>query len=151
MNTGLPRYCNKDIPVPRVLCHSLTEVTKVQGRVWNLIEITEVPGTGTKVLQNSQNFRLLWHGRTELTEVPGEYKNAVTLYPYPGYLWNGRTELTKVPGTGMNVVQNLQKFRVRVCMPYRTYLSSLSVDTWGKYPGYGSVRTLQNTLGNWAV
>ena len=51
----------------------------------NLTELTEVPGTGTEVLQNSQKFRVL----------------------------NGRTELTEVPGTGMNV-QKLQKFGVRV-------------------------------------
>ena len=30
-----------------------------------------------KVLQNSQKFKVLWHGRTELTEVTGRYKNAV--------------------------------------------------------------------------
>ena len=36
------------------------------------------------------------------------------LYPYPGYCGTGRTELTEVPGTGMNVIQNSQKFRVRV-------------------------------------
>ena len=35
-------------------------------------------------------------------------------YPYPGYLRRWRTELTEVPGTGMNVLHNLQKFRVRV-------------------------------------
>ena len=68
------------------------------------------------------------------------------LYPYPGYWWLGRTELPQVPGTGMNVVQNLQKFRVRVRMSYRTYRSSLQGNTLGKYPGFGSVRTLQNTL-----
>ena len=34
--------------------------------------------------------------------------------PYPGYCGHGRTELIEVPGTGMNVVQNFQKFRVRV-------------------------------------
>ena len=50
-------------------------------------ELTDVSGTGMKVLQNFQKFRVLWHGRKELTEVPG---------------------------TGMNVLQNLQKFRVRI-------------------------------------
>ena len=40
-------------------------------------ELTEVPGTGMKVLQNFQKYRALWHGPTELTEVPGRYKNAV--------------------------------------------------------------------------
>ena len=64
-----------------------------------------------KVLQNFQKFRVLWHGRTEFTEVPGRYKNAV---PVPRVLWHGRTDLTEAPGTGMNVVQNSQKFFVRV-------------------------------------
>ena len=40
-------------------------------------ELTEVPGTGIKPLQNSQKFRVLRHGRTELTEVPGRYNNVV--------------------------------------------------------------------------
>ena len=42
-----------------------------------LTELTEVPGTGIKVLQSLQNFRVLWHRRTELPEVPDMYKNAV--------------------------------------------------------------------------
>ena len=45
MNTGLPGYCNKGIPVPRVLCHNLTEVTKV-------------PGKGMGILQHLQKFRV---------------------------------------------------------------------------------------------
>ena len=78
-----------------------------------------------EVLQNSQKFRVrVWKSyRThrssgyrygslaELTEVPGRYTNVV---PVPRVLWHGRTELTEVSGTGMDVVQNLQKFRVRV-------------------------------------
>ena len=73
MNTGLPGYCKKDIPVPRVLCHSLTEVTQVTGK-------------GMGILQNLQKFRVYGYGsvteltevrRTELTEVPGRDENAV--------------------------------------------------------------------------
>ena len=64
-----------------------------------------------KVLQNFQQFRVLWHGRTELTEVPGRCKNAV---PVPRVLWHGRTDLIQIPGTAMKVVQNSQKFIVRV-------------------------------------
>ena len=41
-------------------------------------------------------------------------------YLYPGFCSTGRTELTEVPGTGMNVLQNSQKFRVRVWKSYRT-------------------------------
>ena len=73
-----------------------------------------------KVLQNFQKFRVLWDGRAELTEVLGRYKNAV---PVPRVLWHGRTDLIEVPGTGMNVVQNSQKFFVRVWMLYTTHRS----------------------------
>ena len=58
MNAGLPGYCNKGIPVPRVLCHSLTEVT-------------EVPGKGMGILQNLQIPGYRYGSVTELTEVPG--------------------------------------------------------------------------------
>ena len=66
-------------------------------------ELTEVSGTGMKVLQNLQKFRVLWRLRVELTEVPGRYRNAV---PVPRVLWHGRTDLTEAPDTGVNVVQN---------------------------------------------
>ena len=87
-------------------------------------ELTEVPGTVMYVLHNAQKFRVLWHWRTELIEVQGRYKNAA---PVPRVLWHGRTDLTEIPGTGMMVVQNSQKFSVRVWMLYRTHRS----------PGYG--------------
>ena len=78
-----------------------------------------------KVLQNSHNFRVLWHGRTELPEIPGRYKNAVPVprsrvfvaLAYRAYRSSGIgvkvvQNLTEVPGTGMNVLQNLKKFFV---------------------------------------
>ena len=122
MNTGLPGYCNKGIPVPRVLCHDLTEVT-------------EVPGKGMGIYSTCRSSGHGYGSVTELTEVPGFVARAYRthkfragikmLYPYPGYLWHGhrayrsfgygyecRTELTEIPGTGMNVLQNLQKFFV---------------------------------------
>ena len=99
MNTGLPGHCEKGIPVPRVLCHSLTEVT-------------EVPGNGMGILENLQKFRVGVRKCYRTHRSSGQVQEL--LYPYPRYLWHGRTELPKVPGTGMNVVQNLQKFRVRV-------------------------------------
>ena len=90
----------------------LPEVTEVPGKGTHgdLTELTEVPGTGTEVLQKSQKFRVLWHGRTALTEVPGRNKSAAHVprvsveRAYRAY--------RKVPGTGVNVLQNLQKFRV---------------------------------------
>ena len=36
------------------------------------------------------------------------------LYPYPGYCGQGRTGVPEVPGAGMNVVQKIQKFRIRI-------------------------------------
>ena len=45
MDTAIPGYGNEGIPVPRVLCHSLTGVT-------------EFPGKGTGILQNFQKFRV---------------------------------------------------------------------------------------------
>ena len=73
----------------------------------DLTELTEVPGTDTEVLQNSQKFRVLWHGRTELTKVPGRYKNAIPVprvfvarayraYRSSGYGYECPTELTEV-------------------------------------------------------
>ena len=76
------------------------------------------------MLQNSQKFRVLWHGRTELTEVPGRYKNAVSvprvfvalayrIYRSSGHGYESRTEeVTEVPGTVMNALQSLQRFFV---------------------------------------
>ena len=105
-------------------------------------ELEEVPGTGTKVLQNSQNFRVLWHRRTELTEVPGRYKNGVPVprvfvaragraYRSSGCGYICRSKLTEVPGTGMNVLQNFREVLCRLLpgvntpgmvlyVPYRT-------------------------------
>ena len=100
------------VPAPRVLWHGAYRTHRRSGYEYEChTELKEVPGTGMEVLQNFQTFRVFWHGRTELTEVPGRYKNAV---PVPRVLWHGRTDLTEVPGTGMNVVQNTQKFFVRV-------------------------------------
>ena len=39
----------------------------------SLAELTEVPGTGMEVLQNSQKFRVRHGSLTWLTEVPGRY------------------------------------------------------------------------------
>ena len=75
--------------------------------------------------RTSRSFGYGYGSVTKLTEVPGIVARAYrtyrssgrvqkVLYLYPGYCGTGRTELTEVPGTGMNVVQNSQKFRVRV-------------------------------------
>ena len=55
------------------------------------------------VLQNSQTFRALWHGRTELTEVPGGYKKCCARTP--GIVARGVQNSQKFPGTGMNALQ----------------------------------------------
>ena len=68
-----------------------------------LTELTEVPGTGVKVLQNSQHFRVLWHGRTKLPEVRGRYKHALPVprvFVAPAYRTSrsyGCESLTKLP------------------------------------------------------
>ena len=112
------------VPVPRVLWHGAYTAYRSPGYGYECpTEFTEVPGTGMRVLQNFQRFRVLWHGRTEFTEVAGRYENAV---PVPRVLWHGRTDLTEVPGTGMNVVQNSQKFFVRVWMLFRSHKSKSS-------------------------
>ena len=77
------------------------------------------------VLQNSKNFGYGYGSVTELPGVPGIVAQAYRthrisgrvqnmLYPYPGNCGTGLTELAEVPGTGLKVLQNLQKFRVRV-------------------------------------
>ena len=92
-------------PYPGVLLHGAYRAHRSSGYGYEChTELTEVPGTGMKVLQN-------WHGRTELPEVPGGYKNAV---PVPRALWNGGTDFTEVPSTGTNVAQNTHKFFVLV-------------------------------------
>ena len=73
-----PGYCAEGIPLPRVLCRRSYRTYRSSGYGYGcLTELTEVPGTGIKPLQNSQKFRVLWPGRTELTEVPVRYKNVV--------------------------------------------------------------------------
>ena len=87
--------------------------------------LAEVPGTGMNVIQNFQKFRIRVRksyrtsrssrycgtGVQNLQKFRAGWK---MLYPYPRYSWHWRTELTEVPGTGINALQNLQKFRVRV-------------------------------------
>ena len=99
------------VTVPRVLWDGTYRTYRSSGYGYECgTELPEVPGTGTKVLQNFQTFRVLWHGRTELTEVPGRYENAVPV-PQIFVALTYRTN-TELPGTGMNVLQNFQKFRV---------------------------------------
>ena len=124
MDTGLFGYCNRGLPVPRVLCHSLTE-------------LTEVPGKGMEIVQNFQKFRVRVRksyrtfrssgycgtGVQNSQKFRAGTKHAV---PVPRALWprmyrtsrssrygyECRTELPELPGTGMNVLRNLQKFFV---------------------------------------
>ena len=79
---------NRAVPVPRVLWHGAYGVYRSSGYGYECpTELTEVPGTGMKVSQNFQKFRVLWHGRIKLSEVPGRYENAV---PVPRVLSHGR-------------------------------------------------------------
>ena len=77
-SSGRVQKTKKAVPVPRVLWHRAYTTHRTSGHGnEKCTEKTEVPGTGTKVLQNFQKFRVLWHGRTEPTAVPGRYKNDV--------------------------------------------------------------------------
>ena len=67
-----------DVPVPRVLWLGSYRTHRSSGYGYkSLTELPEGPGADMEVLQNFQNFRVLWHGRTEFSEVPGRYKHAV--------------------------------------------------------------------------
>ena len=90
----------------------------------SLTELTQVPGTGMEVLQDSQKFgvgpRTLYsypyphpgivkgHTRT-----PGIVPRAYRTYTSSGYGYECRTELTAIPGTGNTPGMVL-------CVPYRT-------------------------------
>ena len=65
-----------------------------------VLELPEVSGTGSEMLQNSQKLRVLWHGRTVLTR--------------SGYGYECRTEHAEVRCVGMDGVYNSQKFRAPV-------------------------------------
>ena len=76
MNTGLPGHCNKGIPVPRVFCRGLTEVTRVPGKGRGILQNLQRFRVRVRKLYRSRKLRVLWRGRTELTEVAGMFKNA---------------------------------------------------------------------------
>ena len=73
-----------------------------------------------KVLQNFQEIRVLWHGRTYLTEVPGRYKNVVPVprvfvaLAYRAY----RKSYRSCRSSGYGYECPVQKFRVRVIPGY---------------------------------
>ena len=82
--------------VPRLCSVGFVDSGKGYG---SLAERPEVSGTSMDVLQNSQKFRVLWHG-------------AYRAYRSSGYGYECPTELTEVPGTGVRVLQNFQKLQV---------------------------------------
>ena len=90
---------------------SLTEHTEVPGTGIEVLQDSQVPGTGMEVLQNSQKFRV---GIRMFYPYPGYCDTGVQNLQKFGYGYECRPELTEVPGTGMDLVQNSQKFRVRV-------------------------------------
>ena len=104
------------VPIPWVLWHGSYRIHRSSGYGYDsLTEIPELLGTGVKVLQNFQNSRVLWHGRTELPEVPGRYKHDV---PVPRVFAAPRAERPEIPDTVMSVLQKLQKFFVDLCPGY---------------------------------
>ena len=110
INTGLPGYCASGIPVPRVLYHSLTEVTEV--------------GKGIGILNNSDKFlvrvrkcfrthtRSGWCG-TGVQNSQIFRAGIKMLYPCPGYLWHKRRHY-RGPGYGYECPTELTEFLRRV-------------------------------------
>ena len=102
------------VPVPRVLWYGAYRTHRLSGYGYEYpTELTEVPGTGMKVLQNFQKFRVLWHGRIDrssrqvqkcCTCTPGMVTRSYRSYRCSGYGYECRTELTEVSCTGMDVV-----------------------------------------------
>ena len=95
---------------PRVLCHSLTGVTEFPGKGMRVLQNFQKFRVRYGFLQNLQKFRVVWDRRTELAKVPSGYKPCYTRTP--GIVATGVQNFQKY--RGMNVVQNFQKFRVRV-------------------------------------
>ena len=77
----------------------------------SLAELTEVPGRRTNVVPLPvPRTRVIVQVRTR---TPGFVPRAYRTCTSSGYGYECRTEHPELPGTGMNVVQNIQKFRVR--------------------------------------
>ena len=73
------------VPVPRVLWRGAYRTHRSSGYGYECpTELPEVSGTGMKVLQNFQKFRVLFHGRTELLKFTGRYKKC-RVRVIPGY------------------------------------------------------------------
>ena len=98
------------VPVAGALWHGSYITHRSSGYGYeSLTELPELPGTGMKVLQNFQNFRVLWHGRTELPQVPGRYKHAAPVlrtFAAPAY------RASRSSGFGYGFPLKLQKFFV---------------------------------------
>ena len=56
-------------PYPGYCGTGRTELTEVPGTGMNVLQNSEISGTGMKIIENFQKFQVLWHGRTELTGV----------------------------------------------------------------------------------
>ena len=73
--------------------------------------------------------------------LPNEYRAPRVLscnkgIPVLRVLCHSHAGVTEVTGKGMGILQNLQKFRVRVRKCYRTHRSSGQVKMLYPYPGY---------------
>ena len=131
------RAGTKHVPVPRVLSHGAYGTHRSSRYGYERhTELTEVPGTGMKVLQNSNKFWVLLQRRTELTEVPGRYKNAA---PVPRALWPRAYRTYRSSGYGYECHAELTEVlcrvipgqipRIRFCMypTYRTQRESFAL------------------------
>ena len=128
MNTGLAGYCNKGIPVLRVLCQSyrshrssglgygdLTELTEFRVRVRKCYRTHRSSGYCGTGIQNSQKFRA---GIKMLYPYPRVFMAlAYRTYRSSGYGYGCPTELTEVL---CRVIPAVNTSGMVLYVPYRT-------------------------------
>ena len=126
-----------DVPVPRVLWHGSYRTMHIAikpgvdnqfeglGAQFSTLKFSKVCGFRVRVWESYRTSRVrVWKCyKTSRSSgfVAQAYRTHTSsgrvqniMYPYPGYCGTDLTELTEVPGTGMKVLQNFQKFRVRI-------------------------------------
>ena len=123
------------LPVPRVLWDGSYRIHMNSGYGYeSLTELPEVPGTGMKVLQNFQKFRVLWHYGTGIRNLKKFRAGMAMLYSYPGYLWHWRTELPEVPGTGKYSVSG-EEFDLKWRIPIGGFhRACMACSDWANVP-----------------
>ena len=94
--------------------HGRTELTEVPGTGMKVFPGTELPEVAGIVARAYRTYTSSGQVQRCCTRTLGIVALAYRTYRSFGYGYECRTELTEVLGTGLDVVQNSQKFRVRV-------------------------------------